>query len=101
MSLQPFASADASQLILPPQGYGRAAPGVDDRRDRRSGVKGAPSGPTARTMADHAHQWRADGFQAYGATRALLTLGAYAVLGAIGAVTADRLRKPATAPRPA
>jgi hypothetical protein len=40
-------------------------------------------------------------FQAYGATRALLTLGAYAVLGAIGAVTADRLRKPATAPRPA
>jgi hypothetical protein len=36
-------------------------------------------------------------FQGYGATRALITLGAYAVLGAIAAVTVSRLRTPAAA----
>ena len=39
-------------------------------------------------------------FQGYGSTRALLTLGAYAVLGAIAAVTVNRLRPPATATNP-
>jgi hypothetical protein len=36
-------------------------------------------------------------FQGYGATRVLITLGAYAVLGAIAAVTVNRLRPPAIA----
>jgi hypothetical protein len=39
-------------------------------------------------------------FQGYGSTRALITLGAYAVLGAIAAVTVDRLRQPATSTNP-
>lgn len=36
-------------------------------------------------------------FQGYGATRTLITLGLYAVLGAIAAVMVNRLRPPATA----
>jgi hypothetical protein len=40
-------------------------------------------------------------FQGYGSTRALITLGAYAVLGAIVAVIVNRVRPPATAASPA
>jgi hypothetical protein len=40
-------------------------------------------------------------FQGCGANPALLTLGLYAVLGAIAAVAMNRLRPPATATNPA
>jgi hypothetical protein len=39
-------------------------------------------------------------FQGYGSTRALITLGAYAVLGAIAAVIVNRIRSPAAATSP-
>jgi hypothetical protein len=53
--------------------------------------QGLPPGAAATAMRDVVY------FQGYGATRALLTLGAYAVLGAIAAVTVNRLRPPAAA----
>ena len=57
--------------------------------------QGLPPGAAATAMRDVVY------FQGYGATRALLTLGAYAVLGAIAAVTVNRLRPPAAAASPA
>ena len=56
--------------------------------------QGLPPGAAATAMRDVVY------FQGYGSTRALLTLGAYAVLGAIAAVTVNRLRPPATATNP-
>jgi len=68
MGLQPFASPDAIDLIFSPQHHGRPAADIDDRRDWRSGVELAPRGTATRTIADHAHHRRADGFQTYRAT---------------------------------
>jgi hypothetical protein len=53
--------------------------------------QGLPPGAAVTAMRDVVY------FQGYGATRALITLGAYAVLGAIAAVIVNRLRPPATA----
>jgi hypothetical protein len=50
-----------------------------------------PPGAAATAMRDVVY------FQGYGSTRALLTLGAYAVLGVIGAVIVDMRRPRATA----
>ena len=56
--------------------------------------QGLPPGAAATAMRDVVY------FQGYGSTHALLTLGAYAFLGAIAAVTVNRLRPPATATNP-
>ncbi len=53
--------------------------------------QGLPPGAAVSAMRDVVY------FQGYGATRVLITLGAYAVLGAIAAVTVNRLRPPAIA----
>jgi hypothetical protein len=52
--------------------------------------QGLPPGAAATAMRDVVY------FEGYGATRALLTLGTYAVVGAIAAVAVTRLRPPAT-----
>jgi hypothetical protein len=57
----------------------------------RSISQGLPPGAAVSAMRDVVY------FQGYGATRVLITLGAYAVLGAIAAVTVNRLRPPAIA----
>ena len=56
--------------------------------------QGLPPGAAVTAMRDVVY------FHGYGSTRALLTLGAYAVLGAIAAVTLTWLRPPATTTSP-
>jgi hypothetical protein len=60
----------------------------------RTVSQGLPPGATVTAMRDVVY------FQGYGATLALITLGLYAVLGAIAAVIVNKLRPPATATNP-
>jgi hypothetical protein len=57
----------------------------------RSISQGLPPGAAVTAMRDVVY------FNGYGATRALITLGIYALLGAVATVTVNWLRPPATA----